>query len=273
MTYLTTKDDVDIYYNDWGTGKPVVLIHGWPLDADMWSEQAVFLAERGYRVIAYDRRGFGRSAQPWSGYDYDTLAADLNTLIEKLELREATLVGFSMGGGEVARYLSRYGTGRIAKAALVSSVTPFLLQTEDNPDGVPQSVFDGILAGLQKDRPDFLASFGKMFYGQGLIERSVSTETLQWTFNIAMLGSYRATLECAKSFATTDFRGDMAAFTIPTLIIHGTSDKTVPPKSSAEQAVKLIPQAKLIEYQGEPHGLHITAKDQLSEDLLAFLQS
>jgi pimeloyl-ACP methyl ester carboxylesterase len=273
MAFLKIDDEVDIFYNDWGTGKPVVLIHGWPLDADMWSEQAVYLAEHGYRVITYDRRGFGRSSQPWTGYDYGTLAADLNALVEKFDLADATLVGFSMGGGEVARYLAIYGFSRISKAALVSAVTPFLLKTEDNPDGVAQSVFDEILAGLKADRPAFLASFGKKFFGQGILEHPVSTEMLQWSLNVAMLGSHRATLECAKAFATTDFRGDMGAFNIPTLIIHGTSDKTVPIESSAMQAAKLIPHAKLLEYDGQPHGLHVTAKDRLNEDLLEFLRS
>ncbi len=271
MAKLQVEDGVQLFYNDWGSGKPVVLIHGWPLDSDMWSEQAVYLAERGYRVIAYDRRGFGRSSQPWQGYDYDTLAADLNALMEKLDLRDAALVGFSMGGGEVARYLSKYGSSRVSKAILVSAVTPFLLKTEDNPAGVAQSVFDEILAGLQQDRPHFLAGFGKQFFGQGLIERPVSAETLQWSLNVAMFGSYRATLECVKAFAFTDFRSDMKAFQLPTLIIHGTADKTVPIDSSALQAAKLIPRATLVEYENEPHGLHVTAKNRLNEDLLGFL--
>lgn len=273
MPYLTVNDDVNLYYNDWGSGKPIVLIHGWPLDADMWSEQAVYLAERGHRVITYDRRGFGRSSQPWNGYEYDTLAADLNAVLEKLDLSGATLVGFSMGGGEVARYLSTYGTSRVAKAALVASVTPYLLKTDDNPDGVAQSVFDGILAGLKSDRASFLASFGKMFFGQGLLERPVSSEILQWSWNMAMLGSYRATLECVKAFSATDFRQDLAAFTIPTLIIHGTADKTVPIDNSARRVAAQIPHATLLEYDGEPHGLILTAKDRLNEDLLNFVQS
>ena len=192
-------------------------------------------------------------------------------MIEALKLERAALVGFSMGGGEVARYLGKYGAARVAKAALVSSVTPFLLKTDDNPTGVEKSVFDQILDGLDEDRPHFLANFGKMFFGNGLLEKNVSTEILEWTLQIAMMGSSRATRECAKAFAMTDFRRDMAAFDIPTLIIHGTADKTVPIDSSARQAARLIKSARLIEYEGEPHGLHATAKERLNQDLLAFL--
>ena len=270
MAFFEAEDATCIYYNDWGRGRPVVLIHGWPLDADMWSDQAVFLAEKGLRVIAYDRRGFGRSDQPWNGYDYDTLASDLARLLETLGLDTVTLVGFSMGGGEVARYLGRYGSQRIAKAALVSAVTPYMLKTPDNPTGVDKSVFDAILNGLKEDRPHFLAGFGKTFFGNGIVQKNVSQEMLQWSSQVAMLGSQRATLECAKAFAMTDFRKDMAAFTVPTLIVHGTADATVPIDSSARVAVKMIRTARLIEYDGEPHGLHATAKDRLNRDLLEF---
>ncbi len=271
MASIKTQDGTELFYTDWGAGHPVVLIHGWPLDADMWADQAVFLAEKGFRVIAYDRRGFGRSSQPWMGYDYDTLASDLAAVIEGLQLDHVTLVGFSMGGGEVARYLTRYGTGRVAKAALVSAVTPYLLKTGDNPAGVDQTVFDEILAGLQQDRPNFLSGFGAKFYGNGVLTKNVSTEMLQWSLQMAMLGSLRATIECAKAFAMTDFRPDMAAFTVPTLIIHGTADSTVPIDSSARIAAKLIRGSTLIEYDGAPHGLHATAKHRLNEDLLRFI--
>jgi pimeloyl-ACP methyl ester carboxylesterase len=272
MSFIRTSDGIELFYNDWGTGRPVVLIHGWPLDSDMWSDQAAFLAERGLRVIAYDRRGFGRSAQPWSGYDYDTLSADLAAVMNGLDLRDAVIVGFSMGGGEVARYLGRYGSDRVAKAALISAVTPYLLKTDDNPTGVEQSTFDEMLKGLAEDRPHFLAGFGQKFFGNSLLDKKVSAEMLAWTLQMAMMGSLRATLECAKAFATTDFRRDMAAFDIPTLIIHGTADKTVPIETSARVAAELIEGATLIEYDGEPHGLHATAKDRLNKDLLAFLQ-
>jgi len=271
MPYFKSEDGTELFYNDWGRGRPVVLIHGWPLDGDMWSDQAFFLAEQGLRVISYDRRGFGRSAQPWNGYDYDTLAADLAGLINRLELDGVTLVGFSMGGGEVARYLGRYRAARIARAVLVSSVTPYLLKGDDNPTGVDRSVFEEIIVGLQHDRPHFLAGFAQTFFGNGILQKNVSTEMLQWASQMAMMGSLRATIECAKSFAYTDFRPDMAAFAVPTLIIHGTADETVPIDSSARVAAKLIKGARLIEYDGEPHGLHATAKDRLSRDLLEFI--
>ncbi len=271
MTTFTTTDGTEIYFNDWGQGRPVVLIHGWPLDADMWSTQALALAEKGNRVIAYDRRGFGRSSQPWSGYDYDTLADDLAGLIDHLSLSDVTLVGFSMGGGEVARYLGRHGAAKVAKAALVSAVTPFLLKTEDNPTGVDQSVFDGMLAGLRADRAAFLGAFAPQFYGNSMLRKRVSAEVLDWTFQMAMLGSLQATLECAKAFSATDFRPDMAAFTMPTLIIHGTADATVPIDSSGRVAARMIAGAKLIEYDDEPHGIPATAPDRLTADLLAFI--
>lgn len=270
MATIETQDGTQLFYRDWGRGRPVLLIHGWPLDGEMWSDQAVFLAENGLRVIAYDRRGFGRSTQPWTGYDYDTLADDVAAIIDRLDLQQVRLVGFSMGGGEVARYLARHGAGRIAKAALVSAVTPFMLKTADNPDGVDESVFDSIIAGLLEDRPHFLAEFGAKFYGNGLLTKNVSAEMLHWTAQMALRGSLRATLECAKSFSHTDFRADMAAFTVPTLLVHGTSDATVPIDCSARPAARLIPSATLLEYEGEPHGLHATAKDRLSDDLLRF---
>ncbi len=273
MTTFTTADGTAIYYNDWGQGRVVILIHGWPLDADMWSSQAVALAEKGNRVIAYDRRGFGRSGQPWTGYDYDTLADDLAALIDHLGVTDVTLVGFSMGGGEVARYLGRHGGAKVAKAALVSAVTPFLLKTATNPTGVDQSVFDEMTAGVREDRAAFLGSFGPQFYGNTLLKKRVSAEVLQWTQQMAMLGSLRATLECVTAFSATDFRPDMAAFTMPTLIIHGTADNTVPIDSSGRVAARMIPHAKLIEYDDEPHGLTATAAERLNGDLLAFVAS
>jgi len=271
MTMFTTTDGTDLYYNDWGHGPAIVLIHGWPLDADMWSAQALALAEKGNRVIAYDRRGFGRSSQPWSGYDYDTLADDLAQLIDHLDLRDVALAGFSMGGGEVARYLGRHGGAKVARAALIGAVTPFLLKTETNPTGVDQSVFDGMLKGIREDRAAFFGGFIPAFFGNSLLRKRVSGETIDWTFNVAMMGSLRATIECAKAFAMTDFRPDMAAFTMPTLIIHGTADATVPIDSSGRVAARMIPHAKLIEYDDEPHGLAATAPDRLTADMLAFM--
>jgi pimeloyl-ACP methyl ester carboxylesterase len=271
MSFLKTQDNAELFYNDWGQGSPVVLIHGWPLNADMWSDQAAFLTDKGHRVITYDRRGFGRSSQPTAGYDYDTLASDLAEILSHLDLENVTLVGFSMGGGEVARYIGRYGAKRVAKAALVSAVTPYLLKTSDNPTGVDKSVFDDILAGLNKDRPHFLAGFAEKFFGNSVIHKKVSSEMLQWSLQMAMMGSLRATLECVKAFAMTDFRKDMAAFTIPTMIIHGTADETVPIDSAARVAAKMIKGSTLIEYDGEPHGLQATAKDRLNKDLLEFI--
>ena len=264
---------VKLFYTDWGTGHPVVLIHGWPLDHQMWEYQAVFLAKHGLRVITYDRRGFGKSSHPWSGYDYDTLADDLRAVLDGLDLQNVTLVGFSMGGGEVARYMGRHGGARVAKVAFVSSVTPFLLKTADNPDGVDQSTFDEMLAGLTKDRADFLNSFGPQFYGRGTlgVGAAVSTAELQWTQTMAMLSSPKATSDCVVSWSATDFRPDVRGIKVPALIVHGDSDKTVPAAVSSEKTIKLLPAAKYLVYEGEGHGLHLTAKDRLNRDLLDFI--
>ncbi|MDB5382512.1 MAG: alpha/beta hydrolase [Rhodospirillales bacterium] len=272
MPTLHATDGTDIYYNVWGSGPPIVLIHGWPLDADMWEYQAPVLAAAGYRVISYDRRGFGRSGQPWSGYDYDTLAGDLNSLMETLDLRDATLVGFSMGGGEVARYFGKHGGARVSKAVFVSAVTPFLLQTSDNAEGVPQSTFDEIVDGLREDRPHFLAGFGKKFFGAGMLNFNVSSELLQWTLQVAMLASPKATIDCVQAFSATDFRADLARITVPTLVIHGDSDNTVPMDASGRRTAAMIPGATLLVYEGAPHGLFYTERARLNQDLLAFIR-
>jgi non-heme chloroperoxidase len=271
MPYVEASGGTQIFYNDWGAGKPVVLIHGWPLNSDMWEYQAPFLASSGLRVISYDRRGFGRSSQPWSGYEYDTLSDDLAAVLDKLDLTGVTLVGFSMGTGEVARYVSRHGTARIAKVALVSGVLPYLLKTADNAHGVPQSVFDTMLDGLRTDRPNFLATFGKHFYGAGMLNFQISSELLQWTSNMAMQGSPKATLDCVRAFSATDFRADLAAFTVPTLIVHGSSDATVPLKSSAQRVAEALPAARFEVYDGAPHGLYFTENDRLNADLAEFI--
>jgi pimeloyl-ACP methyl ester carboxylesterase len=273
MPYIDAKDGTPLYYQDWGAGRPVVLIHGWPLNADMWEYQAGFLAQNGFRVIAYDRRGFGRSGKPWDGYDYDTLADDLQAILENLDLHQAAIVGFSMGGGEVARYLGRHGAGRISHAALVSAVTPFLLQTQDNPDGVPQSVFDDFIAQLKADRPHFLTGFGKKFFGMGLVTSPVSSEILQWAANLALQASPHATIECVRAFSGTDFRRDMAAFSVKTLIVHGDGDETVPIKVAGAPAAKLVPGARFLTYPAAPHALVVTEKDRFNADLLKFLKS
>ena len=272
MPYLKTQDDVNLFYRDWGTGRPVVLIHGWPLTGDMWEKQANYLVENGMRVIAYDRRGFGRSDQPWGRYDYTTLAADLSAVVEQLDLREAALVGFSMGGGEVVRYLSRYGTERVERAVLISAVTPYLVKAEGNPEGVDPKVFAGIDEGIRKDRPAFFHEFGPKFYGRTTLKHTVSEPVLEWTQSMAMTGSLGATLETGKAWSTTDFREEMRGLNIPFLVIHGTGDSTVPIDVSGRRSAKLLPNATLLEYDGEPHGLTLTAADRLNADLLDFLR-
>lgn len=271
MPFVTTRDNTRLYVKDWGAGHPVVLIHGWPLSADSWDDQAVALADAGFRVVAYDRRGFGRSDQPWGGYDYDTLADDLDAVLTQTGARDATLVGFSMGGGEVARYLSRHAGKGVSQAALVGSVVPFLLKTADHPGGVDAKVFDEMLAAIQKDRAKFFAGFFKDFFGAGLLGSPVSTEVLEWARGVAMQASLKATLSCVNAFATTDFRPDLAAFTVPTLIIHGTADRTVPIDVSGRAAARSIAHATLIEYEDAPHGLFASHKDRLTKDLLLFL--
>jgi pimeloyl-ACP methyl ester carboxylesterase len=241
------------------------------MDHTMWEYQLNELPRHNLRVVAYDRRGFGRSSRPWDGYDYDTLADDLKAVLDELDLNNVTLVGFSMGGGEVARYMSRHGGARVTKVAFVGAVTPFLLKTEDNPTGVDQSTFDEILAGLKKDRFDFLASFGKQFFGVGLISHPVSQATLDWAQTITSLASPKATEECAKAFGGTDFRHDLGSVSVPTLIIHGSDDQTVPLEASGEQTAKHLPNAEYIVYDGAPHGLFITEKDRLNQDLLTFI--
>jgi len=271
MPYFDGRDGAELYYYDWGSGAPVVLIHGWPLTSASWEYQANFLANNGCRVIAYDRRGFGRSEWTDSGHDYDTLAGDLHALLEELDLEGVTLVGFSMGGGEVARYISAYGSARVAKVVLVSAVTPYLLKADDNPEGVDVEVFDNILAGLEKDRPAFLKEFAQKFYGRSILNHTVSDAFLEFTGAMALTGSPRSTIELVTAWSATDFRKDLAEIRVPTLIIHGTGDETVPIDASARRTAKLIPGAVLLEYEGEPHGLTATAPDTLNEDLLLFI--
>lgn len=272
MPYVTTSDGVELFVKDWGAGRPVVLIHGWPLSADAWDEQSLALAEAGYRVIAYDRRGFGRSEQPWGGYDYDRFADDLSDVMSKLGVeRDAAIVGFSMGGGEVARYLSRHGTERVGKAALIGSIVPYLLKTDDHPDGVPQSVFDEIADGIRDDRAAFFQTFFRTFYGVGLISQPVSNGVIENSWRQAMMSGLHPTLAAARAFATTDLRPDLASFTVPTLIIHGTGDDIVPIDITSRAAARAIPGARLIEYDGAPHGLPATHGKELVRDLLVFL--
>jgi non-heme chloroperoxidase len=273
MPYVTAADDTELYVKEWGpaTGRPVILIHGWPLNADSWDDITLGLANAGFRAIAYDRRGFGRSDQPWDGYDYDTLADDLACVIEQCDAEDAAIVGFSMGGGEVARYLSKHGSANVSQAALIASVVPYMLKTGDNPDGVDQSVFDGMTEGMKDDRAAFMQTFAKQFFGVGFLKSPVSDAVLDGFFQSAMMAGLHPTLACAKAFSTTDFRPDLASFTVPTLIIHGTSDQTVPIDTSARQAARHIPHARLIEYDGAPHGVLVTHKAEVLRDLLAFL--
>jgi non-heme chloroperoxidase len=258
---------VELFYQDLGKGRPVVLIHGWPLSHAMWQYQLLELPKHGLRAIAYDRRGFGHSSKPWDGYDYDTFADDLKALLDALDLEDAILVGFSMGGGEIARYMAKYGGARVAKIAFVASVTPFMLKRADNPNGIDQSLFSQIIAGLEKDYADFMGNFGKMFYGTG---SEVSQAAMQWTQILALRASLKAAIDCVHAFGETDFRDDLKEIHVPSLVIHGESDQIVPIKLGGEQTAALLPKAKFLRYSGAPHGLFLPQKDRLNQDLLDF---
>ncbi|MCC6988058.1 MAG: alpha/beta hydrolase [Acidobacteria bacterium] len=271
MPTVTTPDGCQLFVKDWGAGRPVVMLHGWPLSADTFDDLAMTLADAGLRAIAYDRRGFGRSQQSWQGYDYDTLADDLAAVIDATGADDITLLGFSMGGGEVARYLTRHGQARVRQAILVSSVVPYMLKTDDNPAGVEPRVFDGMATSMRADRAKFWTSFFADFYGVGVISQPVSDEVLAWSAAMAMQASVKATLACAAAFATTDFRADLASFTVPTLVIHGTKDRTVPIDTSARPAAAAIPGSILLEYDGAPHGLFASHKQELARDVLTFV--
>lgn len=277
MGYIRINDEqanepVKIHYQDLGKGMPVILIHGWPSSHEMWEYQVDDLVDAGFRVIAYDRRGFGKSSKPYSGYDYDTLTDDLKAIIEGLDLHDVTLVGFSMGGGEAVRYFSRHGGERVSKVVLISSVVPFMLKTPDNPDGVDQSVFDDMMKNMKQDRINFLDTFGKQFFGVNMINKPVSAPYLDYFRMLASVASPKATQECAKSFSSTDFRSDLPAVNVPTLIIHGDSDKTVPIEASSEKTAPLIADSKFIRYEDAPHGLFYTERERLNKDLIAFIR-
>jgi non-heme chloroperoxidase len=271
MSYVTTPDGVKLYFKDWGTGRPVVMMHGWPLSADTFDDLSMALADNGLRAISYDRRGFGRSQQPWDGYDYDTLADDLAAVLEHTNATDATLLGFSMGGGEVARYLSRHGTARVKQAILIASIVPYMLKTPDNPLGTEQAMFDKIGAGIKADRAKFWPGFFKDFYGVSATAHPVSDEVMEWSRDQSMHAGLKAILGCAKAFGTTDLRPDLKAFTVPTLIIHGTGDKIVPIDASARAAAAGIAGSTLIEYEGGPHGLLASHTDRVIADVLKFV--
>jgi pimeloyl-ACP methyl ester carboxylesterase len=271
MAFVETADGTQLYLKDWGTGIPVVMLHGWPLSADSWDDVSNTLAESGFRAVSYDRRGFGRSDQPWQGYDYDTLADDLAAVIAYCDAPAVHLIGFSMGGGEVARYMSRHAGRKVAKAVLVSSIVPYMLKTADNPAGTAAEVFDGMAQDMKADRAKFFAGFFRDFFGVGAMSHPTSQETIDWASRIAMQASLKATLACASAFSTTDFRADLPAFKVPTLIVHGTADKTVPIDASSRAAAIGIANSQLIEYENAPHGLFATHKQKFAKDLLKFL--
>jgi len=272
MGTITTGDGTEIYYKDWGEGPVVTFSHGWPLNADAWDGQLLFLAQHGYRVVAHDRRGHGRSSQPSSGNDMDGYADDLAAVIDALDLRDATLVGHSTGGGEVARYIGRHGSLRVAKAVLMSAVPPLMLKTSANPEGLPIEVFDGLREGVAKDRSQFYKNLAIQFYGSNRPGAQVSQGILDqfwlWSMQAGIKGAY----ESIKAFSETDFTGDLRAMDIPTLLMHGEDDQIVPIRDASRKSARILKNAREIYYPGAPHGMTATLQDQVNADLLAFIQ-
>jgi non-heme chloroperoxidase len=270
---ITTKDGTTIYYKDWGTGPVVTFSHGWPLNADAWDGQMLFLAQNGYRAIAHDRRGHGRSSQASSGNEMNTYADDLAQLIEALDLKDITMVGHSTGGGEVARYIGRHGTKRVAKAVLIAAVPPVMLKSASNPEGLPPELFDGLRAALAKDRSQFYRDFALSFYGANRPGAQVSQGTLDQFWMWSMQAGLKNAYDCIKAFSETDFTEDLKKFDVPTLVMHGEDDQVVPVHDAARKSARIIKDAKAIYYPGKPHGLTATDADEINRDLLAFLRS
>jgi non-heme chloroperoxidase len=273
MPTITTIDGTQIYYKDWGTGQPVVFSHGWPLSADAWEDQMFFLCNHGYRCIAHDRRGHGRSSQPWNGNDMNTYAADLATLVETLDLKNAIHVGHSTGGGEVARFIGRHGTKRVAKAVLIGAVPPLMLKTDANPGGLPMEVFDGIRAGVLADRSQFFKDLTMPFYGYNRPGAKISEGVRESFWLQGMMAGFPASYFCIKAFSETDQTEDLKKFDVPTLILHGDDDQMVPIGASALLSAKLVRNAQLKVYKGGSHGLCTIQKDEVNADLLAFIKA